>query len=135
MSLTSYRAAPPRDKSLRALREPVTKRPFQRVWARRSSRPIRLAEKATQGLKPVGCGGYVPTPIRFGKGQEAAFFDFMTADCPQNPPDRRPWPELPQKPRLCAKRLTRQTPRKRQENSKQENSKQENSKRERQRGT
>src|SRR6266436_5729685 len=90
MSLTSYRAAPPRDKSLRALREPVTKRAFQRVWARRSSRPIRLPEKATQGLKPVGCGGYVPTPIRFGKGQEAAFFDFMTADWPKTRPTDTP---------------------------------------------
>jgi hypothetical protein len=71
---------------------------------------MRLPEKATRGLKPVGCEGYVPTPIRFGKGQEAAFFDFVTADWARNRPTDNPLPELPQKPRLCAKRLTRKAP-------------------------
>jgi hypothetical protein len=39
MSLTSYRAAPPRDKPLRALRETGDETAFQRAWARRKSRP------------------------------------------------------------------------------------------------
>src|ERR1700748_1330706 len=33
---------------------------------------------------PIGCGRYVPTPPRFGKGLVPAFFDFMTPKLCEN---------------------------------------------------
>jgi hypothetical protein len=56
MSLTSYRAAPPRDKPLRALRESF----FETVERRGMPRQIRfegLPEKATRGKRQPGAGG------------------------------------------------------------------------------
>src|SRR5476649_341158 len=75
MSLTSYRAAPPRDKPLRAFEKPIPKRIGQRPRA-----PIdpvrRLPEKATRA-NALGCEAYVPTRARFGKGRRPSFRDFM----------------------------------------------------------
>src|SRR6516225_680533 len=81
MSLTSYRAAPPRDKPLHALRENRWRNGLADApGAPNFCVPKRLPEKANPGLASrTGCGGYVPTPTRFGKGLEAAFFDFMTS--------------------------------------------------------
>ena len=77
MSLTSYRAAPPRDKLLRAL--PKTncrngsgqrpKAPFPSGGFLRRQ-PLAYA---------LGCERYVPTRARFGKGREVTFEDFVTA--------------------------------------------------------
>ena len=77
MSLTSYRAAPPRDKLLRAL--PKTncrngsgqrpKAPFPSGGFLRRQ-PLAM---------PSGRGGYVPTRACFGKGREVTFEDFVTA--------------------------------------------------------
>src|SRR5882724_635374 len=77
MSLTSYRAAPPRDKPLRAL--PKTncrngsgqrpKAPFPSGGFLRRQ-PLAM---------PSGRGGYVPTRACFGKGRELTFEDFVTA--------------------------------------------------------
>ena len=57
MSLTSYRAAPPRDKPLRAL----PKTGAETNLAQRPRAPIRLIrrlpEKATLGLMPLGANG------------------------------------------------------------------------------
>src|SRR5258708_26262936 len=79
MSLTSYRAAPPRDKPLRA---PLKKPNAETDLANAQSAPIdpvrRLPERATPGKCPWGRGAYVRTPIRFGKGCEATFDDFVT---------------------------------------------------------
>jgi hypothetical protein len=57
----------------------VTKRGFPTRLSAPNIPSVRLPEKATRGLKPVGCERYVPMPACFGKGQDAAFFDFMTA--------------------------------------------------------
>ena len=94
MSLTSYRAAPPRDKPLRALKETGDETGFSTRLSAPNIPSARLPEKATRGLKPVGYEGYVPMPVCFGKGQEAAFFDFMTAAGTQRA-NGRPLPELP----------------------------------------
>ena len=78
MSLTSYRAAPPRVKPLRRLSKtgPEAKA-GQRLMA-----PIdpvqRLPEKATRA-KAIGCERYVSTPPCFGKAKGAGFEDFVTA--------------------------------------------------------
>jgi hypothetical protein len=60
MSLTSYRAAPPRDKPLRAF----TKTDAETKFGQRPKAPIdpvrRLPEKATRA-NALGCERYVPT--------------------------------------------------------------------------
>jgi hypothetical protein len=76
MSLTSYRAAPPRDKPLRALSK---NRMPKRLWPtpRAPIDPVRrLPEKATRAM-PLGRNRYVPTRARFGKARERSFRDFM----------------------------------------------------------
>src|SRR5665213_1923212 len=76
MSLTSYRAAPPRDKPLRSLiKKPVPRR--QRLRA--SIDPVRrLPEKANPEHKPLGRERYVPTQGGFGKARSRSFIDFVT---------------------------------------------------------
>src|SRR5437016_529270 len=75
MSLTSYRAAPPRDKSLRAFSQ-KTEMDLANAWG---ADPVRrLPEKATRAKAP-GRERYVPTPMRFGKARERSFREFMTA--------------------------------------------------------
>src|SRR5260370_36104162 len=77
MSLTSYRAAPPRVKPLRALRKYRCRNgPGERPLA-----PIdpvrRLPEKATRA-EAIGCGRYVSMPACFGKAQRPVFEVFVT---------------------------------------------------------
>src|ERR1700722_6194966 len=82
MSLTSYRAAPPRDKPLRALRKNRTRNEFGQRLRRRSipsggflrRQPLAKAIKAA-----LGCEGYVPTRTRFGKGRKRSFRGFIGA--------------------------------------------------------
>src|ERR1700742_603732 len=78
MSLTSYRAAPPRDKPLLAL----SKTDFRNEFGQRPKAPIdpvrRLPERATPG-NALGCERYVPTRTCFGKGHKPSFPVFMTA--------------------------------------------------------
>jgi hypothetical protein len=57
MSLTSYRAAPPRDKPLRALKERLEKRGEANAAAAPIFRPQRLPEKAPRAIKAAGAGG------------------------------------------------------------------------------
>src|SRR6185369_12900360 len=79
MSLTSYRAAPPRDKPLRALSKSRCGKRLRSTPKGAVSVP-RLPEKATPGTGRLGFAGrYVPTPARFGKGRKATFLVFMTA--------------------------------------------------------
>src|ERR1700712_2277884 len=77
MSLTSYRAAPPRDKPLHAF----SKNRCRNEIGPRPKAPIdpvrRLPEKATRAKAPR-CERYVPTHVRFGKGRMRSFRDFMT---------------------------------------------------------
>src|SRR6201989_2520678 len=78
MSLTSYRAAPPRDKPLHAF----SKNRCRNETGPRPKAPIdpvrRLPEKATRAEAP-GCERYVPTLICFGKARMRSFRDFMAA--------------------------------------------------------
>jgi hypothetical protein len=77
MSLTSYRAAPPRDKPLHTLEETNGETGLANAAeARRSIPSQRLPEKATPRAMPLGCGRYVPTLIRFGKGRNRLFYRF-----------------------------------------------------------
>src|ERR1700733_8013192 len=89
MSLTSYRAAPPRDKPLLPPQNPD----FRNEFAQRPKAPIdpvrRLPEKATPGNAP-GCEGYVPTRTCFGKGHKPPFPVFMTAKLRNFEPNRLP---------------------------------------------
>jgi hypothetical protein len=76
MSLTSYRAAPPRDKPLHALsKNRMPKRSGQRPGA--PINPVRRLPEKTTRANALGCGRYVPTRARFGKGHEASFADFV----------------------------------------------------------
>src|ERR1700722_9626593 len=87
MSLTSYRAAPPRDKPLLAF----SKNRFRNEFGQRPRAPIdpvrRLPEKATPGNAP-GCERYVPTPACFGKAHKPPFPVFMTAKLRDSGPNR-----------------------------------------------
>jgi hypothetical protein len=66
MSLTSYRAAPPRDKPLRAFAKNQRRNGFG-PRPRAPINPIRrLPEKATRAKAP-GCERYVPMQGGFGK--------------------------------------------------------------------
>src|SRR3984957_11764791 len=89
MSLTSYRAAPPRDKPLLA----PSKTDFRNEFPQRPKAPInpvrRLPERATPGNAP-GCEGYVPTRTCFGKGHKPPFPVFMTAKLRNFAPNRLP---------------------------------------------
>src|SRR4051794_17158691 len=74
MSLTSYRAAPPRDKRC----APSQKLPndLGNAYRRRSSSSggfLRRQPLANAG----GRGGCVPTRAQFGRTREASFQDFM----------------------------------------------------------
>src|SRR3982074_390255 len=90
MSLTSYRAAPPRDKPLRALREPVTIRGFPTRLSAPNIPSVRLPEKATRGLKPVGCEGVCTNAGLLWKGSRRRFFRFCDKRPRPNPPTDDP---------------------------------------------
>src|SRR3954470_15199827 len=75
MSLTSYRAAPPRDKPLRAFEKPNRKRIWPTPGGADWSGP-QVPEKATPS-KARGCERYVPTRAGFGKGCGQSFRDFI----------------------------------------------------------
>src|ERR1700747_1152023 len=83
MSLTSYRAAPPRDKPLHCL---DLGKPGTRAGSRgsRAGHPCQLPEKASLRALPRGCGGYVSIRTCFGKGFGRSFFDFVTGKMSQN---------------------------------------------------
>ena len=79
MSLTSYRAAPPRDKPLRSLlknrcrNEPPT--------PEASIDPVRrLPEKASPERTPLGRERYVPMQDGFGKARRPIFYRFYDAE-------------------------------------------------------
>ena len=112
MSLTSYRAAPPRDKPLRAL--PKNRMPKRHWPTRKRADPVRrLPEKATPGKCPWGRGGYVPTRARFGKGQKATFEHFITVKTRYIAPKQPAGPLLPElapKPSLKANTDPEETP-------------------------
>jgi hypothetical protein len=76
MSLTSYRAAPPRVTLVSASPVGWKRNRTERQGADQSV--PRLPEKATRA-KANGCGAYVSTPAPFGKAQSCAFEDFVTA--------------------------------------------------------
>src|SRR2546425_3946467 len=80
MSLTSYRAAPPRVKPLLCLRENAGDGGWRADAVRVACfvRPEGFLGRQPRA-KPVGCGRYVPTWAAFGKGCGDVFFDFMTA--------------------------------------------------------
>src|SRR3984957_21197680 len=87
MSLTSYRAAPPRDKPLLAF----SKNRFRNGCGYRPGAPIepfrRLPEKVTPGNAP-GCERYVPTQACFGKAHKPPFPVFMTIKLRDSGPNR-----------------------------------------------
>jgi hypothetical protein len=77
MSLTSYRAAPPRDKPLRAFEKTLPRNELG-PRPRAPINPVRrLPEKATQA-NALGCERYVPTQSGFGKARDRSFGDFVT---------------------------------------------------------
>src|ERR1700733_1120002 len=89
MSLTSYRAAPPRDKPLRAFENRTRNESGPRPRA--PINPVRrLPEKSTRA-NALRCERYVPTQSGFGKARDRSFGDFMTArTCQIDAPDRYP---------------------------------------------
>src|SRR3954471_21178835 len=87
MSLTSYRAAPPRDKPLRALIR-AGNEPESTPQGVERSGPA-LPEKATQG-KPLGAKRYVSMLARFGKGRIVSFRGFYPAERAISQENRRP---------------------------------------------
>ena len=106
MSLTSYRAAPPRDKPLRAF----AKNRFRNGFGQRPKAPIdpvrRLPEKATRA-NALGCERYVPTQGGFGKAHRSTFEYFMTVKTRDSAPKRAGnalLPEVGQKQSLKAKK-------------------------------
>src|SRR4051794_30765412 len=77
MSLTSYRAAPPRDKPLRASSGPE----INRSQRRKASIGQVLRFLRTQpGATPLGCERYVSTPARFGKARIVSFRGFYPVE-------------------------------------------------------
>src|ERR1700692_2492340 len=106
MSLTSYRAAPPREKPLRAL----AKNRCRNGFGQRPKAPIdpirRLPEKATRA-NALGCERYVPTQGGFGKAHRPTFEYFMTVKTRDSAPNRAGnalLPEVGQKQSLKAKK-------------------------------
>src|SRR3569832_742939 len=81
MSLTSYRAAPPRVKHLLCLRlNPGDDRLRPALFAWLVSSVPKASLEGNPGAKPVGCGAYVSRRTGFGKGCGNVFFDFMTGE-------------------------------------------------------
>jgi hypothetical protein len=83
MSLTSYRAAPPRDKPL--------PKPFVGKRGARAGHataapisPLSFLRRLPCRALPEGCAGYVSMRNWFGKGFDRSFFDFMTGQMSQN---------------------------------------------------
>src|SRR6185437_1743352 len=93
MSLTSYRAAPPRDKPLRACLEKTSGETglVNAATAPILSVPKGFLRRQPGGHMAGGCGRYVPTQARFGKGAAGGFFDFVTGKWGRNglKPSRR----------------------------------------------
>ena len=77
MSLTSYRAAPPRDKPLPALQKSNAETGLANAQALID--PVRRLPEKAPGPKPLGRGRYVPTWMRFGKARERSFSGFYAA--------------------------------------------------------
>ncbi|MDD1582312.1 hypothetical protein C7U89_05010 [Bradyrhizobium sp. WBOS4] len=80
MSLTSYRAAPPRVKHLHAFGKcrDGRLRPALLAWLFQSVPKASL--EGNPGAVPIGCGAYVSRRAGFGKGCGHVFFDFMTGE-------------------------------------------------------
>jgi hypothetical protein len=82
MSLTSYRAAPPRVNFCRAFQMTRT----EKKWLTLSRATVQ-PQGFLRRLKPrwlrsaVGCGRYVPMQRRFGKGLAQSFFQFCDGLC------------------------------------------------------
>src|SRR3954471_4857919 len=77
MSLTSYRAAPPRDKPLRALSGRETNRSQRR---KASSGQVLRFLRRQPGASPLGAKRYVSMLARFGKGRMVSFRGFYPAE-------------------------------------------------------
>src|ERR1700716_4285192 len=77
MSLTSYRAAPPRDKTVARLRKPDAETNLANARGRRSI-PSGGFLRRQPGQSPWSRGAYVPTQDCFGKARERSFRGFMT---------------------------------------------------------
>ena len=76
MSLTSYRAAPPRDKPLLAFcREAAAE---SRLAIAALIDPLSFLRRRSRRDLPEGCERYVSTRNWFGKGSGRSFFDFVT---------------------------------------------------------
>src|SRR4051794_2620120 len=79
MSLTSYRAAPPRDKPLRAFKKTIPKRIWHNAGRRRSIRSGGFLRRLPLA-DANGCKRYVPTQTRFGKARRRSFELFMVVE-------------------------------------------------------
>src|SRR3954467_12014619 len=77
MSLTSYRAAPPRDKPLRASSGPEINRSQRR---KASIGQVLRFLRRQPGATPLGCERYVSTPARFGKARIVSFGGFYPVE-------------------------------------------------------
>src|SRR5438045_8569799 len=84
MSLTSYRAAPPRDKPLRAFSK-TAETALANAARRRSIRSGGFLRRQPLAYAR-GRGGCVPTRARFGKARQAGFQDFMMAKSAKSRP-------------------------------------------------
>ena len=79
MSLTSYRAAPPRvNRCFALVKVPGTVNEGPALFAWLASSVPKASLEGNPGAKPLGCEAYVPTRAAFGKGRGDVFFDFMT---------------------------------------------------------
>src|SRR5436190_3318013 len=84
MSLTSYRAPPPRDNPLRAFSK-AAETALANAARRRSIRSGGLLRR--QPLANArGRGGCVPTRARFGKARQAGFQDIIVAESAKSRP-------------------------------------------------
>src|SRR4051812_46593091 len=88
MSLTSYRAAPPRDKPLRALVR-AGKEPGPTPRGRRSVRSGKLPEKATRGECPLGASGMYQCSAALERAGRHVFEDFIRRNVQHSPENRR----------------------------------------------
>src|SRR5438270_608126 len=103
MSLTSYRAAPPRDNHCAPSSKAVSERLKANALERVVQSVLKLPEKATPGQSPEECGRYVPTQTRFGKGIGGVFAILRQADSSKTDQIGRSLPDLREKPPGSAK--------------------------------
>src|SRR5260221_7422218 len=101
MSLTSFRAAPPRDKPLRAFSEKP-----KRIWPTPEA-PIPSGGflRRQPGPRPLGASGMYQRRCALERAASDSFRGFMTVKTryfPRQAPREAPLPEVPRKPSLVA---------------------------------